>query len=195
MSELSERIDWAESDAVALSQGPLYINRDRLGSDYNAFRNSLKEELSSLSYRGEPVLSDVYTNSEVYEGPYLDAGPDLMLVSNQGWEIYGGIVPSTFEAQASSWTSGNHPIGVLLCSGPSIIDDELPEQSILDVAPTILHALGCSIPEDMDGEPLLELFENERAVNKREPIKQLDKQNRNLDDELSERLEDLGYLE
>ena len=118
-----------------------------------------------------------------------------MLVSNQGWEIYGGIVPSIFEAQASSWTSGNHPIGILLCSGPGIIDDELPEQSILDVAPTILYALGCSIPEDMDGEPLLELFQNERSVNKREPIKQLDKQNRSLNGELSERLEDLGYLE
>jgi predicted AlkP superfamily phosphohydrolase/phosphomutase len=195
MSKLSERIDWAESDAVALSQGPLYINRDRLGSDYDAFRNSLKEELSSLSYRGELVLSDVYTTSEVYEGPYLDTGPDLMLVSNQGWEIYGGIVPSTFEAQASSWTSGNHPIGVLLCSGPGIIDDELPEKSILDVAPTILYALGCAIPNDIDGEPLVGLFENERTVNKREPIKQLERQDRSLDGELSERLEDLGYLE
>jgi predicted AlkP superfamily phosphohydrolase/phosphomutase len=195
MSELSDRINWEESDAVALSQGPLYINRDRLGSDYDAFKNSLKQQLTSLSYRGEPVLSDVYTASEVYEGPYIDSGPDLMLVSNQGWEIYGGIVPSTFEAQASSWTSGNHPIGVLLCSGPGIIEDEFPEQSILDIAPTILYALGCSIPEDMDGEPLLKLFENKRAVNKRKPIKQIDKQNRCLNAELSKRLEDLGYLE
>jgi len=159
------------------------------------FRKSLKEELSSVSYCGESVISDVHTSSEIYRGPYLDAAPDLMLVSNQGWEIYGGIVPSSFESQASSWTSGNHPVGIFLCSGPCIVSEEFSEQSILDIAPTILYAMRCSVPEDMDGRPLIELFDEEHSVTKREPLRQTDQQESNLDGELSERLKDLGYLE
>lgn len=194
-ANLDEHVDWAESNAVALSQGPLYINRERLGEQYEEFRDLLQEELSMLTQEGKSVLSDVYTTSDIYKGSHLDRAPDLMLVSNGGWEIYGGIVPSTFEAQASSWTSGNHPVGILLCDGPEVTAGKVAEKSILDVAPTVLGLLDTPRPTDMDGTPMESLFERDINTGTREPISWDAYSSTNDKDELSNRLKDLGYLE
>ena len=195
-SQLADRIEWADNDAVAFSQGPLYLNRDRLGDRYETVRESLIRDLGNLTYDGEPVLSDVRRAEEVYDGPFLDRAPDLLLSSGDGWEIYGGIVPSTFESQAMSWTSGNHPVGMLLLNGPGVEPADLPERSLLDVAPTVLSYLGSPVPSDMDGSPVAEAFEDrELSTRRREPIEVSAGRGLRDDDGVRQHLEDIGYLE
>jgi len=194
-SGLDARIDWERSDAVALSQGPLYINRSRIGTEYTTFRDELRDELKGITFQGRNVLHDIHKTDDVYVGEHVNEGPDLMLVSNEGWEIYGGIVPSIFERNVSSWTSGNHPLGILLSAGPGVASDELSEQSILDIAPTILAYLDCAVPTDMDGEPMDQLFGSDVSYTSREPIKSVNRARSGTDEELSDQLQDLGYLE
>jgi predicted AlkP superfamily phosphohydrolase/phosphomutase len=194
-AQLADQIKWDQTDALAFSQGPLYLNRSRLGDRYPAVRAKIRRELSELTYKGEQVLSDVQPAEDVYNGPYVDDAPDLILSSNDGWEIYGGILPSTFESQVMSWTSGNHPVGMLLACGPGIESQRLSEQSLLDIAPTILHLFDSPIPSDMDGSVIEEIAGTETAVSTRDPIEVTRTTERSRNEGLEQRLEDIGYLE
>jgi len=47
----------------------------------------IKAGLTELDYLGAPVLSRVLERDEVYAGPYAGASPDLVLVSNYGFDL------------------------------------------------------------------------------------------------------------
>ena len=195
-AEVDERIDWSASTALAVSQGPVYLNRDRLDGDYERVRESIADELRSLTHDGRPVVDEVRYGADVYDGDHVDAGPDLLLVPADGWELYGGLTPTAFERSVSSWTSGNHPVGMLVLHGDDVSSTDLGERSLLDVMPTALRYLGCRVPTDVDGVAITEPFdapEEERGY--REPIEP--SSSRNLVDgaEMRSRLRDIGYLE
>ena len=46
----------------------------------------------------------------------------------------------------------------------------LREANLLDIAPTVLHLLGITVPDDMDGRILNELLDNEPALASPRPI-------------------------
>jgi arylsulfatase A-like enzyme len=80
---------------------------------------------------------------------------------------------------------------------------QLEGARIIDVAPTILHLLDAGVPEDFDGRPLLEMFEDEiasREVFVRAASDEIALAETNGDysaDEertISERLRALGYI-
>jgi predicted AlkP superfamily phosphohydrolase/phosphomutase len=193
--QLARRVDWDESNAVALSQGPLYLNRERLGDDYESFRASLRADLESFAAAADRPLDRVLTASEAYDGPHLDAAPDLVLVPNDGWEIYGGITPSVVEDQVTSWTSGNDPTGMLLVHGPDVQSGSLGERSLLDVMPTVLRYFDCAVPTDVDGDTVAGAFRRDFSDEEREPIRPERAEPGGSDAALERRLEDLGYLE
>lgn len=205
--DLADRVDWERTDAVALSQGPVYLNRDRLGDDVDRVRASLREDLRSLSVDGESPLSAVRPAEEVYEGAHVDAAPDLLLFPNDGWELYGGVTPSVVEREVTGWTSGNDPAGVVLLHGPDVESADLGERSLVDVMPTALQYLDCPVPTDVDGEAITEPFEDWTDPGTREPLAPAgDRADTRSGDEygpasdagdredLEDRLEDLGYL-
>lgn len=194
-TQLTEEVDWNQTDAIAFSQGPLYLNRSRLGDRYPTVREQLRDELAGLTHQGEQVLSDVQPAKDVYDGPNVTDAPDLLLSSGEGWEIYGGIVPSQFESQVMSWTSGNDPVGMLSANGPNIEAQNLSERSILDVAPTILHALDSAIPRDMDGRVIEEIAGGKASVSTRDPIDVSRTVDRSREGDLEQSLRNLGYLE
>jgi len=193
--ELSERIDWDTSTAVAVSQGPVYLNRDRADDGYETLRHRLVDELEAVTYCGEPVFEAVEPGEEVYDGPHVAQGPDLLLRPAEGWELYGGITTNVVETTVTSWTSGNHPVGMLAMAGDDVADVELPERSLLDVMPTVLHYLDCDVPTDVDGEVITEAFDVELGtVTRRQPLGTGDRSGRG-DCDLQSRLTELGYLE
>lgn len=198
-AELMEQVVWDRSTAVATSQGPIYINRSAV-RDYEAVRAELKAALEDLTYEGEPVFDAVYEAESVYSGPYLDDAPDLLLVAREGWEIYGGLTPSVFENQTTSWTTGNHPEGMALLAGDGVQSADLGEQSLLDVMPTILHYLDVPVPSDADGSVMHEALDADPSdVEVQSPIRPGDLaavgEDADHREELEGKLEDLGYLE
>jgi arylsulfatase A-like enzyme len=52
--------------------------------------------------------------------------------------------------------------GLFIAAGPNIVatGDLKREISILDVAPTIMHLAGLSVPDDMDGQVQNEIFKD-----------------------------------
>lgn len=84
--------------AFAMDPARFYINvegRYPAGSvsmsDKNAVVADLKGRLLSLKYEGRPVIKAVYENAEIYKGPASVAGPDLVCVSSDGFDLKGPL--------------------------------------------------------------------------------------------------------
>lgn len=106
--------------------------------------------------------------------------------------------------------SGAHTLhGILIISGPEIKHDyNLEECSVLDVTPTILHLLGLPAAEDMDGRILTDAFTSEFL--EKNPVQTIPSyeleikteslgpdtlmRDKELEEQLKERLRSLGYI-
>jgi hypothetical protein len=93
--------------------------------------------------------------------------------------------------------------GLLAASGGTAATDVSAEGGPLDIAPTVLHALGVPISRELPGEPVLALFSSEFA--RRFPVRQVEtygwrsapagwREGQPLDQEMIERLRSLGYV-
>jgi predicted AlkP superfamily phosphohydrolase/phosphomutase len=184
-----ERIDWERSRAIASGQGLVYvIDHDPATVD------ALVEDLSELTNeRGEPIAREVLRREEAYEGPYVDEAPDIVFDQRPGVHTSGAIGNNPVFADAGHWEAENVRTGLFLAAGPDVGTESLDGPvSITDVAPTLLHGVGCPVPTDMDGEPLA-LF-GEGTVESRDPIP-FEGVEASSDEGVQERLQDLGYLE
>jgi len=49
--------------------------------------SQLESLFASLEVDGRKVIRDIYRKEEIYSGPYLDDGPDLILVGAEGFDL------------------------------------------------------------------------------------------------------------
>jgi predicted AlkP superfamily phosphohydrolase/phosphomutase len=219
-----EDIDFTRSTAYSFGNvGQIYLNvkgRDpqgviEPGVEYDNYRKRISSELKELRdpESDERVVDRVFTREELFEGKYSELAPDLALVMRKmsylaladdfgsefvfGNRLFG--VPGGTKRRLSGWHRLN---GILIASGPCMRKGfQETGGRIIDLAPTILHLLGVSIPETMDGRVLTELFEPGSEPAERPSIKapakdqgveigaELDSQ-----EELKKKLRALGYL-
>jgi len=88
----------AGSLAFALDPNRIYLNlegRFPKGAVESGRRETLKAEiaqkLASLQYQGRPVIRQVFEASSVYSGPHVSAGPDLLVLSEPGFDLKGSV--------------------------------------------------------------------------------------------------------
>jgi predicted AlkP superfamily phosphohydrolase/phosphomutase len=135
------------------------------GEEYEALRTEILEEVRKLREPGtdEPIVIEAYRREELYHGERLETAPDIIIVTKDCYK--GGIgldeLISEVPLDVISKLSGVHRMdGIILAQGPHIRRNGLIEGAgIVDVAPTVLYALGMAIPSDMDGKTLTGLFE------------------------------------
>ncbi len=167
-------VDWSRTRAFSIgSFGQVYVNVAGVrpqgivqpGREYEELKEFLVREAAALRdpRSGEPLVERVYRREEIYSGPYLDRTPDL-IVQPRGWEYMAfghADLGSNKLVEAITGLSGHHrPDGVLILSGSGVKPGtELAGASILDLTPTLLHALGVPVPEALDGRVLVEAFE------------------------------------
>jgi predicted AlkP superfamily phosphohydrolase/phosphomutase len=170
-AEWFKDVDWSRTKAYALGLGGVYVNQKGreaqgivpAGKDAKALRLELQKKLTGLAdaARGGISIKRIYDRDEIYQGPYRDNSPDLIIGYNEGWRaswegVTGRIAPAVFADNAKCW-SGDH------CIDPSCVPGVLfsslklsaPDPSIMDVAPTVLELFGLEPPGHMDGKTLL----------------------------------------
>lgn len=136
------------------------------GAEYEAVRSAILEALRELAdpEDGRPLVREAYRREEAYSGPFLEEMPDIVLLTDPAYDGGAGVdrliteVPLSFLARRS----GDHLMeGVLILRGEGLVrrGQRVEGATITDLAPTILYALGCPIPRDMDGRVLTEALE------------------------------------
>jgi hypothetical protein len=100
-------------------------------------------------------------------------------------------------------TGGHRMNGILLANGRDVARcDNIQGVNITDLAPTVLHLLGCRIPSDMDGivisDMLSDSFRDEHAIEYSNPIEiatsKMDGMSEHDEADILNRLRDLGYI-
>ncbi|MBX0296640.1 alkaline phosphatase family protein [Haloarcula nitratireducens] len=194
-------IDWEQSTAIASGQGPVYLLVDD-PAEREQLANELMEALSGITdNQGQPVFDEVLSGDDVYTGEHLDDGPDIVLNQAPGVHIEGKVGSDSVFGSPSKWRGENKDTGMFIAHGSDIDGDaDLADMHILDIAPTLLHLHGEDIPRQMDGEPRTELFlpesePDKRAVAYTDSIAQEARRTETPDQDVTGRLEDLGYME
>jgi predicted AlkP superfamily phosphohydrolase/phosphomutase len=211
-------VDWSRSRAYSFGRhlGSIYLNvkgREpqgivEPGREYEQVRDEIVRLAEQFTHprTGEPLIGEIIKREDVYSGPYLERAPDLILRPRDESNIFFGL--ADFGSNATVDTvyrySGMHrDHGLLIMSGKGVKSgDGIEGAGIEDLAPTILYAMGCPIPADMDGKVLDQVFTEE--FKSRVPLlSSTEASSRELEEvgyseeaeeEIKERLRGLGYL-
>ena len=133
----------------------------------------VKEFLLDQKHCGKPIFKEVYLKEEIYSGKYTGNAPDVVLLPREGYEIICGFAKPlwVFKVKQSGWDGIHNLNGIFLAYGKCIKKGvKIERVKIYDVAPTILHIFGLPIPDDIDGRVLMEIFEENSEISKRQPI-------------------------
>lgn len=165
-------INWEATDVIASGQGPIYLTVESGTEEYERIRSRLIDRLEGLEGpNGKPVVSAVHRGEEVYSGEYLDEAPDLVLEQALGVHVQGSVGRSDVfsEPAGDGWRGENKRNGLFVATGPSFETGTVEDLSILDLAPTLLHLRGHSIPSDMDGDVRKDVFADDSKPGRTEP--------------------------
>lgn len=210
-------VDWGCTRAYSLGNiGQIYLNvRGRepegiveRGAEYEAVRDEIIARLRALHdpQSGRPIMTEIYRREELYDGPYLEEGPDIV------------ILPRNLEYQAAGTSAfmhnrvlglprgnaGGHRMdGIWLLKGPGVCAGlRMDGARIVDLAPTLLHLANLPVPMDVDGVVLREAFEPDFLQFRPEQRKGTAWTGRSEggiysaaeEREITQRLTDLGYM-
>jgi predicted AlkP superfamily phosphohydrolase/phosphomutase len=161
-------VDWSRTRAYAMGLGNIYVNlagREpegvvRPGKEYDDLLASISSELEALvdPATGERPIAKVHRRDDMYSGYDAEVVPDLRVSNNDhyrvSWDtILGGYPCDEIDLNMKPWGGDHCSVepslvqGILLCSKP--LHSNAPV--MVDVAPTILTALGIPVPQGLDG--------------------------------------------
>ncbi len=207
------------SGTVAFSHGPgnVYVNDAArfvdgpvAPGDRRAVARRVRALLAAVRdpETGERVL-EVHDGAELF--PADDRAPDLVVEGRPGYRVRNDV--SGPPVGPADRAADHRPTGVLLAVGPDVAAGARPAgASVVDVAPTVLHAAGEPVPADVDGDVLAEVFAEgsptrERPVETRayhdpdDAVDEVDESGEGADereedfDGVEDRLRGLGYME
>jgi predicted AlkP superfamily phosphohydrolase/phosphomutase len=164
-------VDWARTRAYAIGLSGVYVNlkgREAEGivssEDVGSVKTAIAKGLTGLidPLRGNQIaIERVQAREAVYHGAHIDEAPDLLVDFAPGYRVswsssMGGIGESQLEDNVKKW-SGDHIIDPDRVPGVLFMDRPFRGEGarLLDLAPSILAALGVPRGPAMEGESLL----------------------------------------
>lgn len=220
-ADFPEAIDWSRTRAYSFGyHGQIYINlagREpegivNPGEEFDNICHQIKLGLKILvdPADGKSVVDEIFTRDEIFSGPCSEYAPDLTVVmrnlsyiTRKGYE-FGDQPGQIFSAPQTNESGSHRYLGMLIISGDQVVEDQsiLSSPVIYDLAPTILHLLGCPVDPEMDGRVLEDWISTNYPVKTGNYLcmqENLAPKSQNLSDqdekEVMERLKSLGYLE
>ena len=169
---LFKNVAWNKTQAYAVGFSSIYLNLKGRegrgivspGDEAQRLKRKITEVLTSLRdpKTGGAVIQRVYQKEELFNGPYADEAPDLVVGFAPGyrasWQTaIGGTPPKILDDNMKKW-SGDHIMdaesvpGIFLCNRR--VSSSHP--TVKDIAPTVLAALGISRAPEMEGTTLLD---------------------------------------
>ncbi|MCC6158707.1 MAG: alkaline phosphatase family protein [Deltaproteobacteria bacterium] len=189
--------------------GVFFESIDTTGHLYMKYRPPQIEGISNeLFAKYSQTMDKVYERNDEMLGKFLamlEPGTIVIVCSDHGFKSENdrlAEIENTSVATAHKWHKLN---GVLIINGPGIkAGYELPKSSVLDLAPTVLYALGLPVAQDFEGHALTDAFTPEFVAAhpvqsvptyetgvRNEPMPSMPE---NLTKEMVEKLKSLGYI-
>ncbi|MFN2137880.1 MAG: alkaline phosphatase family protein [Candidatus Promineifilaceae bacterium] len=209
-------VDWDRTKAFSVGNfGQVYLNvsGERMqGNVSPATYDNLREEIAAAARAyfdpqdGSQVVPAVYKREEVFHGVSAARLPDLVLHTDRARYVSFGHADfgsNKIVEPSLGQTGHHHMVGIAGLKGPGVRQNlVMPEASLLDLAPTILHYMGLPVPDYMDGRVLTGAFTDE--FNDQNPIRKIEidlndnARGGGVSDEeealVMEKLRDLGYV-
>jgi predicted AlkP superfamily phosphohydrolase/phosphomutase len=164
-------VDWSGTRAYALGLAGIYLNlrgREAEGivdaQDAASVAAQIAASLTGLedAATGDVAVRAVVAREKVYRGPRLQDAPDLLVCCAPGWRTsaataLGGVPAEVFADNVKRW-SGDHVVDPAAVPGVLFMNRPFRGRAarLIDLAPTILGALGVAPGEAMEGGTLLE---------------------------------------
>jgi predicted AlkP superfamily phosphohydrolase/phosphomutase len=149
-----------ETRAFNMDPARIYIHRKGVyarGGVEEAEADRLIEEIAgklrALVIDGRPVIDKIWRKKELYSGPHLPKGPDLVLLPHRGFDLKGTISQTTLAGRSVLTGMHTQDDAVLFVNRPLA---KPGKPHIVDIAPTLLAHLGLEVPREMDGVLLVE---------------------------------------
>jgi predicted AlkP superfamily phosphohydrolase/phosphomutase len=163
-------VDWSQTRAYSLGLTGMFLNVEgreangivKPGAEAQAVKKEIISRMRGLrdEKRGAIGIQEVYDTAAIYQGPYQENAPDLIIGYAHGyrisWDCATGMVSGpVFEDNVKAW-SGDHCVdprivpGVLFCSHAV----GSPNPTIEDIAPSVLTLFGIGPPKFMEGHSL-----------------------------------------
>ncbi len=170
VSDSFEGVDWSRTRAYAMGLAGIHLNlagREgagivQPGAGADAVTQEIIEALLDLrDGEGASVVLSAERAASIYSGPYIGGSPDILVGMRDGFRaswncVTGGAGREVIYPNDRHWC-GDHCCDSALVPGilfsNRILDCSSP--SILDMAPTVLDALGTDPPPHLDGRSLL----------------------------------------
>ena len=208
-------VDWHRTRAYSYGNiGQIYLNRrgrEPEGVVGEAEAEGLIEELIAKlrelanPYSGEPVIAEIYRREELYHGRELARAPEILLLPRRGYMTLGATdFPANRVITPTFAGSGWHELfGVLIGAGEGLGQGEVRGARLIDLFPTILYAMGLSIPRGLDGRVVEGLFSQDHLET--HPLEYAEQEVSHAveagteergewEEEIRRRLQDLGYI-
>ena len=110
--------------------------------------------------RGKVAIREAWPKEAVYQGPYMDVAPDIVVGYDLGyrssWDAaLGKVTTEVFQDNLKAW-SGDHCVDPALVPGVIFCNRKIGAENpgIEDLAPTALGLFGMKPPPYMDGKDL-----------------------------------------
>jgi predicted AlkP superfamily phosphohydrolase/phosphomutase len=166
-SSLFAGVDWTKTQAYAAGFSGIYINkkgreRDGIVDDVDVLSKEIREKLSVLKdpEHNASVFKGVYAAKEVWDGPYLDNAPDIVVGFNAGYRVdwdtaLGALNKNGIFTDNERYWSGTHLVDPSVVPGVLISNKNLSKGArTLDIAPTILSLFGITPKKVHEGKSL-----------------------------------------
>lgn len=156
--------DWSKTRAYALGLSGIFLNlqgREQHGGVPPGEAGALLDEIAARLAADGPAIRKAHRADEVYQGPYRENAPDLVIGYETGYRVswsgaLGKLEDEVITDNPKHW-SGDHCVDPdvvpgILFTNRSLDDDAAPR--LMDIAPTILDLFDVPVPRYMDGAPL-----------------------------------------
>jgi predicted AlkP superfamily phosphohydrolase/phosphomutase len=136
------------------------------GAQYEEIRSAIIDDLRALRTpdSNEPLVAEVYRREDIFAGQNMEHAPDIVFRLHPLYRVGAALRPPLFTRLTAADLSGprngwHDDFGILIAAGPNVSRGAtVPDASILNMAPTFLHALGLRQPRWMDGSVQAGIF-------------------------------------
>jgi len=158
-------VDWKNTAAyVDATSWGIRVNASNQ-DQYEHIRSQIIGELASMKDSdGNPIMQAAWRREDLFSGRYLNEIPDIVLLPSANYTVnqFLSTQPITSSKRDRN-LRGDHTNcrnGIFIANGPIFKKGhQITRASILDMTPTILHVMGCPVPEGMDGKVMKDIFE------------------------------------